>query len=560
MTDHDDGREQAGMNRRSFIRRAAAGGALLAAGPARAAFAAPTGGGGSEASGGGGTRFDLEEATVAGLQEEMRTGRTTSRELTRKYLVRIGAMDKVGPALHHVIETNPEALAIAEALDGERKRKGPRGSLHGIPVLVKDNVATADRMQTTAGSMALAGAAPPRDSFVAAKLRDAGAVILGKANLSEWANFRSTHSSSGWSGRGGQGKNPYALDRNPCGSSSGSGAGVSANYCTVAVGTETDGSIVCPSATNGVVGMKPTLGLVSRAGIVPISHTQDTAGPIARTVADAAILLTALAGADPADPATAASAGHVEPDYTRFLDPNGLRGARIGVAREKFFGYSAKADAVIEAAIKDLERLGATIVDPADIPHAGEYDDAEFDVLLYEFKADLEKYFREWAPGARVKTLKDVIDFNERNRASELRYFGQEIMVMAEEKGPLTDPAYLDALAKCGKLSREEGLDAVMNQNRLDAVIMPTGGPAWTTDLVNGDHYLGGSSTPAAVSGYPSITVPAGFVFGLPIGLTFVGRAWEEPRLLKLAYAYEQGTHHRRPPRFLPTADLGAQG
>jgi amidase len=560
MTDHHEDREHAGMNRRSFIRRAAAGGALLAAGPVRAAFAGPGAGGGSEASGGGGSRFDLEEATVAGLQEEMGTGRTTSRDLTRKYLVRIGSMDKTGPALHHVIETNPEALAIAEALDAERKRKGLRGPLHGIPVLVKDNVATADRMQTTAGSLALAGAAPPRDSFVAKKLRDAGAVILGKANLSEWANFRSTHSSSGWSARGGQGKNPYALDRNPCGSSSGSGAGVSANYCTVAVGTETDGSVVCPSATNGVVGMKPTLGLVSRAGIVPISHTQDTAGPIARTVTDAAVLLTALAGADPADPATAASAGHVEADYTRYLDPNGLRGARIGVAREKFFGYSAKADAVIETAIKDLERLGATIVDPANIPHAGDYDDAEFEVLLYEFKADLEKYFREWAPTARVKTLKDVIDFNERNHAAELRYFGQEIMVMAEAKGPLTDPDYQDALAKCKKLSRDEGLDAVMNENRLDAVIMPTGGPAWTTDLVNGDHYLGGSSTPAAVSGYPSITVPAGFVFGLPIGLSFVARAWEEPKLLRLAFAYEQGTHHRRPPRFLPAADLGIQG
>ena len=556
MTDHDDHREHAGMNRRSFIRRAAAGGALFAAAPMRAAFGAPGDAGGPGASGGG-PRFDLEEATLAGLQEDLRAGRTTSRELTRKYLVRIGAMDKAGPALHHVIETNPEALAIAEGLDAERKQKGPRGPLHGIPVLVKDNVATADRMQTTAGSLALAGAAPPGDSFVAKKLREAGAVILGKANLSEWANFRSTHSSSGWSARGGQGRNPYALDRNPCGSSSGSAAGVSSNYCAVAVGTETDGSIVCPSATNGVVGLKPTLGLVSRSGIVPISHSQDTAGPIARTVADAAILLAALAGPDPSDPATAASAGHVEPDYTRFLDPGGLRGARIGVAREKFFGYSKPADALIEAAIKDLERLGATIVDPADIPHAGEYDDAEFEVLLYEFKADLEAYFRTWAPGGRVKTLKDVIDFNERNRVSELRYFGQELMVMAEEKGPLTDPAYLEALATCRKLSREEGIDAVMNANRLDALVMPTGGPAWTTDLVNGDHYLGGSSTPAAVSGYPSITVPAGFVFGLPVGISFVGRAWDEPKLLKLAFAYEQGTHHRRPPRFLPTADLG---
>ncbi len=560
MAGKNGSRDRAGMSRRNFLQKAAAGGAVFAAGPTMA-FAAPAGGGGAGSGSGSGAAppFDLEETTVAGLQEQMRRG-GTSREITRKYMVRIDAMNEQGADLRHVIELNPEALAIAEALDQERKQKGVRGPLHGIPVLIKDNIATADRMQTTAGSLALAGAAPPRDSFVAKKLREAGAVILGKANLSEWANFRSTHSSSGWSARGGQARNPYALDRNPCGSSSGSGAGVSANLCAVAVGTETDGSVVCPSATNGVVGIKPTLGLVSRSGIVPISHTQDTAGPMARTVTDAAILLGALAGADPDDPATGASAGHVEADYTKYLDAGGLRGARIGVAREKFFGYSDKADRVIEAALKDLSRLGATVVDPANIPHAGEYDDAEFDVLLYEFKADLEKYFREWAPSGAVKTLQDVIDFNERNRTSELRYFGQEIMVMAQEKGPLTDQAYLDALAKCGKLSRDEGLDALFNEQRLDAVVMPTGGPAWTTDLVNGDHYSGGSSTPAAVSGYPSITVPAGFVFGLPIGLSFVGRAWSEPVLLRLAFAYEQGTHHRRPPRFLPSADLTLPG
>ncbi len=468
----------------------------MAAGPVRSVFAAPPGeegpaGGGSGS--GGAPPFDLEEATLADLQGRMRDGKLTSREITRRYLVRIEATNLMGPELRHVIETNPEALTLAEALDAERKAQGPRGPLHGVPVLIKDNIATADRMQTTAGSLALAGAAPPRDSFVAARLREAGAVILGKANLSEWANFRSTRSSSGWSARGGQTRNPYALDRSPCGSSSGSGAGVSANLCAVAVGTETDGSVVCPSATNGVVGVKPTLGLVSRSGIVPIAHSQDTAGPMARTVTDAAILLGALAGVDPMDPATAAAGRHREEDYTRFLDPNGLAGARIGVAREKFFGYSDPADRIVETALEDLKRLGAEIVDPADIPHAGEYDDAEFEVLLYEFKADLEAYLREWAPTAGVKSLADVIAFNEAHREEELRFFGQEIMHLAEEKGPLSDPAYQDALDKCRRLSRKEGIDAVMHEHRLDALVMPTGGPAWTTDLVNGDHYLGGA-------------------------------------------------------------------
>jgi amidase len=419
-------------------------------------------------------------------------------------------------------------------------------------VLIKDNIATGDRMETTAGSLALVGARVARDAHVAARLREAGAVIIGKTNLSEWANLRSSHSSSGWSGRGGQCANPYVLDRNPCGSSSGTGAAIAANLATIGVGTETDGSIVCPSHANALVGIKPTVGLVSRSGIVPISHTQDTAGPMARTVRDAAVLLGALAGPDPDDGATRQSPAKAV-DYTGFLDAAGLKGARIGVARKLFFGYSDKADRLIEDAIAAIKGAGAVVVDPADIPHAGEYDDAELEVLLYEFKADLNAFLQAWAPAAGVHSLKDVIEFNERNRDRELQFFGQELFVRAQAKGPLSEAKYRDVLAKCRKLSRTKGLDAVFAARSLDAIIAPTGGPPWTTDVVNGDHFLGAASTPAAVAGYASITVPAGYSFGLPVGLTFIGKPWGEGPLIRLAYAFEQATHHRRPPTFIPS-------
>ena len=461
-----------------------------------------------------------------------------------------------GPSFTVSFETNPDAPSLADALDRERKAKGPRGPLHGIPVLLKDNIDTADRMTTTAGSLALEGSVPQIDSGVAARLRAAGAVLLAKANMSEWANIRSTHSSSGWSARGGQCRNPYVLDRNPCGSSSGSAAAVSANLCAVAVGTETDGSIVCPASNNGVVGLKPTVGLVSRAGIIPISHTQDTAGPLCRTVADAAALLSAMAGPDPRDVATRPSAGHLLGDYPKFLDPAGLRGVRVGVARAKFFGYSDVTDRLAEAALDLLKHEGAILVDPADIPHAGEYDDDEQEVLLYELKTDLNSYLARLGPRAPVKTLQDVIEFNERHRDREMPYFGQELFLQAQAKESLASPAYLKARTKCRRLSRTLGIDAVMAKHRLDVLVAPTGNPAWPTDLVNGDHFTGGSSTPAAVAGYPSISVPMGFAYGLPVNLSFFGRAWSEPTLIRAAYAYEQASKHRRPPGFLPTASL----
>jgi amidase len=501
------------------------------------------------------TQFELDEVTVPTLQDWMASGRHSARSLAELYLGRIDDLDRDGPSLHSVIEINADALAAAGQLDRERRSGRVRGPLHGIPVLIKDNIATADRMETTAGSLALVGHRPPRDAFVAARLREAGAVILGKTNLSEWANFRSTHAVSGWSGRGGLCRSPYALDRNPCGSSSGSGVAAAANLCAVAIGTETDGSIVCPSGANSLVGIKPTVGLVSRSGIIPIAHSQDTAGPMARTVTDAAILLGAIAGIDPRDPATRESEGKGVADYTRFLDRGGLAGVRIGVAREKFFGYSPQTDAVIEAAIDVLRAEGAVIVDPADIPHLGEYDESEFTVLLYEFKAGLAAYLAELGAAA-PQGLADLIAFNESHAAEEMPYFGQEIFTMAEEKGTLDDYAYVEALARDLRLSRVEGLNAVMAEKQLDAIVAPTGGPPWTTDLVNGDHFLGASSTPAAVSGYPSITVPAGYVFGLPVGLSFIGKPYDEGTLIRLAYAYEQASAVRVPPQFLPTADL----
>jgi amidase len=499
--------------------------------------------------------FELDEVSLQTLRQGLISGKFTARALAEKYLSRIEAVDRQGPALRAVLEINPDALSIANGLDQELRSKGPRGPLHGIPVLIKDNIATADRMQTTAGSLALMGATFPKDAFVASRLREAGAVILGKANLSEWANFRSTHSSSGWSARGGQTRNPYALDRNPSGSSSGSAVAVAANLCAAAVGTETDGSIVSPACSNGIVGIKPTVGLVGRSGIVPISHTQDTAGSMGRTVADAAALLGALTGIDPADPATQAARVHMQNDYTRFLDPNGLRGARVGIVR-KYAGYHIAVDQLLEQAIAAMKHAGAEIIDPVEIPSISKLDDPELEVLLFEFKADLNSYLAGLGPKALVHSLNDAIAFNNKHQDRELPYFGQELFLKSEAKGPLTSPDYLKNLAECRKLSRDEGIDAVMDKLRLDALVAPTGNPAWPTDLVNGDHFTGSSSTLPAVAGYPHITVPMGFVFGLPVGISFFGRAWSEGVLIKLAYAYEQVTRVRKPPQFLASVDL----
>jgi amidase len=500
--------------------------------------------------------FELDEFTIDDVQRHFQSGQYTSRSVTEKYLARIQEIDKAGPKVNSVIEVNPEALQIADALDQERKSKGPRGPLHGIPILIKDNIDTGDRMSTTAGSLAMLGSRPANDAFVAAQLRKAGAVILGKTNLSEWANIRSSHSTSGWSGRGGLTRNPYALDRNPCGSSSGTGAGVSSNLCVAGVGTETDGSIVCPSSSNGLAGLKPTVGLVSRSGIIPISHSQDTSGPMARTVRDVAILLGAMVGVDQQDAATGASQGKSFLDYTKFLDPMGLKGARLGIVR-KYFGFNDAVDQLMNTLIEHMKTSGAEIVDPADIPTIGKFDESEFAVLLYELKADLAVYLaRRGDPS--IKSLKDVIDFNEANRAKEMPYFGQDTFLKAEQKGPLTSKEYVDALAQNHQLSRAEGIDLIMDKFKLDALVAPTAGPAWTTDLINGDHASGGSSSAPAVAGYPNINVPAGYLWGLPVGISFFGRAWSEPTLLKIAYSFEQMTKARQKPEFRPTVEFGA--
>ncbi|APV52528.1 amidase [Betaproteobacteria bacterium GR16-43] len=524
------------MNRRQFIRLAAALGAGAISGEHAMAASSP------------GAELNVVEAGVAELQAAMVAGRFTSQALVRAYLARIRTIDKGGPRINSVIEVNPEAVAIAAALDKERRLKGPRGPLHGIPVLIKDNIATFDKMQTTAGSLALVGVKPPRDSFVAAKLREAGAVILGKTNLSEWANFRSTRSTSGWSARGGLTRNPYALDRNTSGSSSGSGAAIAASLAAVAVGTETDGSIISPAGANGLVGIKPTLGLVSRDGIIPIAHSQDTAGPMARTVADAAALLTALSGADPRDAATG-DAGKYATDFTRFLDKEGLKGARIGVVRANFGGRNDLVSAVVEAQLKVLEASGAVLVD-VELPNAAKYGPSEYEVLLYEMKADMAAYLAEFAPGSNLKSLQDLVDFNWKNADRELKHFGQEHFLKSVAKGGLDSKEYLEALENNHKYSRAEGIDKIMDEKQLDALVAPTGGPAWLTDFIKGDASGGGFTSPAAVAGYPHITVPAGFVHGLPCGISFVGRAWSEPRLIAIAYAYEQATRHRRAPTF----------
>jgi amidase len=504
--------------------------------------------------------FELEEVSIGALQERMTSGAETSRSITEKYLARIAALDRQGPSLRQVLETNPEALAVAAERDEERKSGRVRGPLHGVPILLKDNIGTADQMTTTAGSLALEGSIPAKDSFVAQKLREAGAVLLGKTNMSEWANFRSTHSTSGWSGRGGLGRNPYALDRNTSGSSSGSGAAVAASYAAAAIGTETDGSIVSPANNNCVVGIKPTLGLVSRVGIIPIAHTQDTAGPMARTVADAAAVLTAIAGFDPADPETQSIATSAIRDYTKALVSRGLTGTRIGVPRKSLlkslFGGSTHADRLADAALAVLKSLGAEVIDPVELTMPANLGDNELEVLLFEFKADLNTYLASLGPSAGVKSLKEAIAFNEANKDREMPYFGQELFLQAESKGPLTSAAYMNALRRNKQATRDRGIDAVMTKHRLDALVAPTSGPPWLTDLVVGDYGTSGASSIPAVAGYPHVTVPAGFVFGLPVGVSFIGRAWSEMTLIRIAYAFEQATKHRKPPQFLTTADL----
>ncbi len=494
------------------------------------------------------TSFDLNEFTVEQLQQKMEDGNITSSAICEKYLERIKSVD---PVLKSVIEINPDALQIAAQMDKEREEGKIRGPLHGIPVLFKDNIDSGDKMQTTAGSLALEGNYAPEDAFIVKKLRDSGAVIVGKTNLSEWANFRSNNSSSGWSGRGGQVRNPYCLDRSPCGSSSGTGAAVAANLCAIGIGTETNGSIVCPSGVNGIVGIKPTLGMWSRQGIIPIAHSQDTAGPMARTVKDAAILLGALAEFDSNDAETHIEKGEIFKDYTQFLDGKDLKGIRIGVASE-MIGFNAKVDALFKEAVKSLKTLGAEIVEEVKFEHRRKWGSPSYEVLLYEFKADLNKYLAEH-PKASVKSMEEIIEFNKKNADREMPWFDQEIFELSHSKGDLTSEEYLKALEESKKYAGKEGIDAAMEKHKLDAIIAQTNGPGWTIDWINGDHFSGGSSSPAAISGYPNVTVPMGFVKGLPVGISFFGKAWSEPKLLKITYAFEQATKHRKAPGFMET-------
>ena len=538
------------MDRRNFLRSSLAAGAAAGLGGELGALPSPSRPDWRALA--ATTQPAVAELTATDAQRLMSAGQLSAVELAQAALDRIARLDMAGPRVNAVIELNPDALAIAQERDEERRTGRVRGPLHGIPVLVKDNLDTGDRMLTTAGSLALVGRPAPDDSFVVRRLREAGAVLLGKANLSEWANFRSTRSVSGWSGRGGQTRNPYALDRNPCGSSSGTGAAIAAGFAILGIGTETDGSITCPSAGTGIVGLKPTVGAVSRDGIVPISASQDTAGPMTRTVRDAALLLDAIAGTDAADEATRAFPGAPAGGYAAALREDALRGARIGVARNLGPQHDG-VRRVFEEAIAGFRDAGAEIVDEANLATAGQFDEAEFEVLLYEYKDGLERYFASRGETARVRTLADLMAFNTARADEELRWFGQELLEAANAKGPLTEAAYREARARCVRLSRTEGLDALFATHRVDAVIAPTNGPAWTIDHVNGDHYLGGASTACAVSGYPHLTVPAGYVHGLPVGVSLMGPAWSEARLLAYGHAFEQATRVRRPPEFRTT-------
>ena len=543
------------INRRRFLGTSAAAGAGVALGSTGCAPGEPGGASSGSISTGGAevAPFELDEVTVSELQASMESGERTARSITELYLARIDEIDGQGPELRSIIETNPDALSIADELDQERAAGNVRGPLHGIPVAIKDNIDTNDGMTTTAGSLALEGSIPPQDSFIAAQLKAAGAIILAKANMSEWAYFRGERASSGWSARGGQCRMPYALDRNPCGSSSGSGVAVSANLAPLTIGTETGGSIMCPSSINGVVGIKPTVGLWSRSGIIPISHSQDTAGPMARTVRDAAILLGPLTGVDRRDEATSASAGNSEIDYTQFLDVDGLQGARIGVARS-FTGFDPRIIDLFDASVTAMREAGAVLVDPANLDASAWNDPLSLVLLEYEFKADLNAYLESLGPDAPVKSLAEVIEFNEQNADVEMPYFGQQRMHASQARGPLTDREYLDAKRTIQRNNREDGIDRLMNEHDLDAIIAPTMDLSWPTDHIKGDRLEGGSSAgPAAIAGYPDISVPMGFVSGLPVGISFFGRAWSEPTLLRVAYAYEQATNHRRAPTFALT-------
>jgi amidase len=494
----------------------------------------------------------MEEWTISEIQAKMAIGELNSQQLTHFYLDRIETLDRKGPRLNSIIELNPEALSISEKLDDERKLGRLRGPLHGIPIVIKDNIDTCDQMSTTAGSLALVGSKAAQDAILVSRLREAGAIILGKSNLSEWANFRSPYSVSGWSSRGGQTRNPYALDRNTCGSSSGSAVAVTANFCAAAVGTETDGSIICPSQTNGIVGIKPTLGLISRSGVIPIAHSQNTAGPMARTVADAALLLAAMTGIDTRDPAT--SAGQPVNNFTQFLITGDLKGVRIGVARN-FLGTHPKAEKIFENCLEAFKTLGAELIDPADIKTANRLEKTELEVLYYEFKNDLNLYLSGLGKEVQVHSLEELIAYNESHREKVMPFFGQEQMLKAQEKGPLTEKTYLKALDKNHRLAREEGIDATLQKHCLDAIVAPAGNPAWLNDFVNGDCSSGGSSSPAAVAGYPNITIPAGNVSGLPVGISFIGKAYSEPVLIRLAFVLEQALQARKQPQFLPSVN-----